>query len=151
MRKWLKRIFLLLALAFVVIQFFRIDKSIPEYNKSEDFIVTTNPPKEVEQLLLNACYDCHSYQTTYPWYAEIAPVSWMIQNHVIEGREHLNFSIWNDYSDKKKDHKLEECVEEIEKNKMPDEGYIKMHESANLRDGEKKLLINYFEELRANL
>ena len=96
-RKTLKRILIVLLIVFVLIQFFRIDKSHPKIRKYQDFISITKPPAEIENLLRNACYDCHSYETEYPWYAEVAPVSWWLDHHVEEGREHLNFSTWGKY------------------------------------------------------
>ena len=90
----IKKIGLFLLAALVVMQFFRIDKSAPEVVQGDDFIALMQPSEEVEALLKSACYDCHSNQTVYPWYANVAPVSWWLQHHVDEGREHLNFSVW---------------------------------------------------------
>lgn len=143
MKKWLKRIFIFLLIGFVVIQFVRIDKSFPEYEKSGDFIEMHQPSKEVAAILVNACYDCHSYETKYPWYAEIAPISWWVGGHIEEGREHLNFSVWDSYDVDKQAHKVEECIEEIEEDKMPDPNYIKMHAEAKLSEENKQALLNF--------
>jgi hypothetical protein len=150
MKKILKWTFYLLLIGFVIIQFIRIDKSVPEYDKSGDFITMYNPDQKVADMLHNACYDCHSYETVYPWYAEIAPVSWGIEDHVEEGREHLNFSVWSTYDAGKQDHKLEESIEEIQKNKMPDPNYIKMHATAELSESDKQILISFLQSLRTN-
>ena len=147
MKKWIKRILLLLLLAFVVIQFFRIDKSIPEFDPNGDFIAM-NPGNEKGAVLLkNACYDCHSYETKYPWYAEVAPVSWVVGDHIKDGRRHLNFSIWSSYEPGKQAHKLEESLEEMERGKMPDPGYVKMHDEANLSEEDKNLLMDYLRDI----
>lgn len=143
MKKWIKRIVLVLLALFVIAQFIRIDKTVPEYDKNGDFI-SLNPGHEKEATLLkNACYDCHSYETKYPWYAEIAPVSWLVGDHIEDGRKHLNFSIWSTYEPEKQAHKLDESLEEMEEGKMPDPGYVKMHAEANLSKEDKEALMNY--------
>jgi hypothetical protein len=140
----IRRILLGLFVVLIAIQFVRIDKTKPETKESEDFIVMTNPPVDVANLLKSACYDCHSHETNYPWYSNIAPFSFMIEHHIEEAREHLNFSTWATYDTRKAIHKLEECAEEIEKNKMPMESYIKMHEEANLTEAQKERLVIWF-------
>lgn len=84
-RKKLNRVLLVLLLVFVGIQFIRIDKSHPKIKKRQDFVAITNPPKDIEKLIRDACYDCHSYETKYPWYAEVAPFSGLLG--VISKRE----------------------------------------------------------------
>ncbi len=143
-RKTLKRIVLVLLLVFVVMQFIRIDKSHPKIVKRHDFIAITKPSKDVEKLLVNACYDCHSYKTEYPWYSNIAPVSWWLGHHVEEGREHLNFSEWGTYEKKRKNHKLEECAEETEEGKMPLDSYTWTHGDAKLSSEDRKKLSEWF-------
>jgi len=150
MKKVLKKIGLLIAAAIVIMQFFRIDKSVPEMNEMDDFISQTNPPEKVKVILKNACYDCHSYKTQYPWYSNIAPVSWWLKDHIDEGREHLNFSIWRRYDLKRKKHKLEECWEEVEHGEMPLENYLYTHEEALLTKEEKETLITWFKSLYAD-
>ena len=114
MNKWIKRILLGLAALLVIAQLIPVDRSIPDnIDGMQDFITMTKPRAELATLMVDACYDCHSYKTKYPWYAKVAPVKFWIQNHVVEGREHLNFSTWGSYEPKKADHKLEECVEEM--------------------------------------
>lgn len=147
----MKKILLILLIAFVGIQFIRIDKSTPEVNAADDFIAMTKPSEEVEQILRAACYDCHSYETKYPFYAEIAPISWWLGDHIEDGRKHLNFSIWGTYEAKRADHKLEECIEEVEKGKMPLSSYTITHGDAKLSDDQKELLYDFFKKERRAL
>lgn len=147
-RKWLKRIFIGGFIVFLLMQFIRIDKTIPEYKKADDFISMINPPENVKTILNNACYDCHSYETKYPWYAEIAPVSWMLKKHINEGREEMNFSVWGTYSSKKADHKLEEAAELVEEGEMPLSSYTLAHKEAKLSKEQKEILVNWFNSLR---
>lgn len=129
---------------FLVIQLIRIDKSTPAGNFSDDFIVSEATEENVAMLIKNACYDCHSHQTEYPWYAQVAPVSWWIKNHINEGRKHLNFSVWTTYNAKKQKHKLEECIEMMENNEMPLKSFTWTHPEAKLSDEQKALLVSYF-------
>ena len=147
----LKRIGFACIILFIVIQVFRINKTINPVNEQTDFMAVTQTNPEVATILKNACYDCHSNQPTYPWYTNVAPVSWWIKNHINEGSKHLNFSIWQTYTVKRKDHKLEECVEMIEEGEMPMNSYTWMHPEAKLTDAQKQLLIDWFKAEKAKL
>jgi cbb3-type cytochrome oxidase cytochrome c subunit len=147
----LKRIGIAFIVIFIVIQVFQINKTINPVNEQTDFIAVTQTNPEVATILKNACYDCHSNQPTYPWYTSVAPVSWWIKNHINEGSKHLNFSIWQTYTVKRKDHKLEECVEMIEEGEMPMNSYTWMHPEAKLTDAQKQLLIDWFKAEKAKL
>lgn len=147
----LKRIGIAFIVLFIVIQVFRINKTITPVNEQTDFMAVTQTNPEVAMILKNACYDCHSNQPTYPWYTSVAPVSWWIKNHINEGSKHLNFSIWQTYTVKRKDHKLEECVEMIEEGEMPMNSYTWMHPEAKLTDAQKQLLIDWFKAEKAKL
>ena len=144
----IKKIAIGFGVLLVGAQAFRIDKSVPEIENEKDFISVTMPSAEIEALLKKSCYDCHSNQTTYPWYTEIAPVSWWIKHHINEGREELNFSEWADYSERRKDHKLKECVEMVQENEMPMSSYTLLHHDAELTTKQKEDLIAWFNSLR---
>jgi len=135
-------------LLFLLIQSIQIDKTNEPINPSVEFISMTSANNETKNILKSACYDCHSNESHYPWYTNIAPVSWWIKHHINEGREHLNFSNWGAYSEKQKHHKLEECVEMIEEGEMPMTSYTWMHQEAKLTDDQKMLLINFFKGLQ---
>ena len=120
----------------------------PAVIDKNDFISLTEPTMEVEGILRNACYDCHSNETKFPWYAHVAPVSWWLSDHIQEGREELNFSDWGTYSEKRSDHKLEECIELVEEGEMPLNSYTWTHGNAVLSDTDKSTLIEFFKDLR---
>ena len=143
-----KKILIVVIVAFIVMQFFRIDMSAPQIDVAKDFITITNPSDEVKQLLKSTCYDCHSYETKYPWYSQVAPVSWWLKHHVNEGREELNFSEWGSYDAEKVDHKLEECAEEVEEAEMPLKPYTFTHSEAKLSQEQRETLEDFFIELR---
>lgn len=139
----IRKILIVLLVALVIIQFIPIDREVPASANSNDFIYMTNPPEEVVIILKQACYDCHSYQTKYPWYAKIAPVKFWLQDHIIEGREHLNFSEWGNYSDERRTHKLEELIEEVGEGEMPLDSYTWVHDEARLSQDQVNALVNW--------
>ena len=143
-----KKILYGLIIILIIIQFFRIDKTNPVVNSADDFIELTNPPKEIATILVSSCYDCHSNESTYPWYSNVAPVSWWVKHHINEAREELSFSKWSTYNTKKKDHKLEEMIEEVEEGEMPLKPYPLTHPEARLDANQKKELLNWFKKTR---
>lgn len=136
--------FLLLIIALVVMQFFRIDKTNPAVDASKDFINTVNPPAEIAGMIRAACYDCHSHESKYPWYTNIAPVSWWIKGHIDEGKKHLNFSEWTDYPADERSHNLKECAEVLEETRMPLTPYILLHSEARISKEQRKQLGDWF-------
>ena len=143
-----KKILAALAILFVVIQFFRIDKENPVYETSNDFLLVEQAPEGIQTIMKNACYDCHSNETVYPWYSNVAPVSWWLKDHVNEGREHLNFSEWATYDDDRREHKLEEFVEEVEEGEMPLDSYTWTHAEARLSDEDRQTLVDWINSKR---
>jgi hypothetical protein len=144
----LKNISIALIFILLMVQSIRIDKTVEPVNPATDFISLTSANTGVSELLKTACYDCHSNQPTYPWYTNIAPVSWWIKHHINEGSSHLNFSLWGTYSDKRKNHKLEECIEMIEEGEMPMTSYTLIHKEAKLTDAQKMQLVDFFKPLK---
>lgn len=105
----------------------------------------TNPPvisepswdsPETRQLVVRACYACHSNQTIWPWYSHVAPVSWLLQYDVDEGRQTMNFSEWE-----RKSLYAETVVNVIQSGEMPPFQYLIMHPEARLSQTEKELLL----------
>lgn len=106
----------------------------------------TNPPVisepkwdsiETKELFDKACANCHSNNTTYPWYSDIAPISWLVQSDVEEGRSKFNVSMWG----AQKKNKGDEAAEEVDHGDMPPWFYLPMHPEAKLTDEQTKQLI----------
>jgi len=131
-KKLLKKLALAVLLVLLLAQFFGPPKNDGDVASIEPFLVDTNPPEDVKAILKNNCFDCHSDYTRYPWYNNITPVNYWLNDHVIDGKKHFNASKWNEYSDKKKDHKLEELAEEVEEKEMPLPSYTWTHKEADL-------------------
>jgi len=147
----MKKVLIIIIVILIGIQFITIDKTNPSADMGKDFITLTSPPNKLGVILKSSCYDCHSNHTKYPWYSNVAPFSWIIKEHVNNGRKYLNFSIWSDYKEKKKDHKLEECIEIVKSGEMPMKGYVMFHEEAEITQDQKMALLNWFGELRDSL
>jgi len=146
--KILKKILVALLLILIVMQFFRPKKNQSDVVPATDFLAVTNPTPELQSLVKNACYDCHSNHTRYPWYSEVAPFSYIIAEHVKDGKKHLNFSEWDAYSMKKKAHKLEEFVEEVKEKHMPLDSYTWLHNDAKLSEEQITKLTNWVKDIR---
>lgn len=145
---WIKRFLALALITLVAIQFVRPERNTGGSESLKPFLAETKPSKQVEAILKTACYDCHSNQTHYPWYAEVAPVSFWLNDHIEEGRGHLNFASWDRYSTKRKDHKLEEVVEMVENGEMPLESYTFIHKEADLTPAETTALLDWAKAAR---
>ena len=132
---------------FIVMQVFRIDKTNPPIAENKDFVNIVNPTDEIATILKNACYDCHSNHSTYPWYTNIAPVSWWVKGHIKNGRRQVNFSEWGDYDEERRSHALRECIEVMADRRMPLKSYTWAHSEARLSDAQKQRLQDWFESL----
>jgi len=150
-KKIRNRTVLVILLVLVGIQFIRPSRKVPRVDPNSGFEALATPPAEAAQVIQTACYDCHSYQTRYPWYAGVAPVSWWIASHVSEGREHLNFSDWGKYTVRERIKLAEESAEEVQDGHMPERTYTWMHGGARLTAAQRTALVAYFEELRDDL
>ncbi len=136
----MKKLTLLTLLAFIGIQFIpimNVPANIP--TKADEEL---QAPQNIQAILKRSCYDCHSNHTTFPWYSNIAPVSWFTKHHVEEGREHMNFSTWEKYDDEKKLKYLDKIPKAI-KSKMPLPSYLLIHKDATLSEADKKALTTW--------
>ena len=149
--KILKKIAVLALIALLILQFFGPEKNESDIADLQPFLTETNPPASVQATLKVACFDCHSNNTWYPWYGNVEPISYWMADHVKEGKSELNFSEWNTYSVKRKDHKLEEVIEEIEKGHMPIDSYLWTHSDGKLTEAQIKEINDWVNTSRAVL
>jgi Haem-binding domain len=146
MKKWLKRVAIVLLLAFVVIQFWRPDRTNPPVDPSRTIQATMPVPPQVDAILQRSCNDCHSNNSVWPWYSNVAPMSWRVAEHIHEGREHLNFSEWASYPPNDAAHLLEEICEETEEGNMPLWDYLLAHPKAKLSNADVRTLCEWAEQ-----
>lgn len=146
--KILKRIFLLLFIVFVGIQFIPTKLNVSDEIYENDFMNVFQVADNISAKLKVSCYDCHSNNTEYPWYNKIQPVTWYLEDHINEGKSELNFNEFGNYSDRKQKSKLTSIIREIEADKMPLSSYVNMHKNARINKNEKKELLLFFEKIK---
>lgn len=131
----------------ILIQFIRPDKN-DSGNMEHDISVVNEIPTQVSEILKTSCNDCHSNKTQYPWYNQIAPVSWFLAQHVNEAKEHLNFSEWTTYNNKQKDHLIKDLKEVLKENEMPLESYVWIHKDAKMTKEQYQVMLNWVNTLK---
>ena len=148
MKKAIKIIVIVIAVGFLAIQLYRPAKVNPATNPAEEI---AGLPENVDKIFQKSCNDCHTNNTNWRWYSNIAPVSWKMVEHVEEGRKELNFSIWNTYEMKRKDHKLDEICEQVDTREMPLPSYLWVHWDLKLSDDEIKTVCDWTKSEREKL
>ena len=148
LKKILKRTFQILLLAFIVIQFFRPAKNKAEAVSNNDISKLYPVPEDVQTVLKTSCYDCHSNNTVYPWYAQVQPVAWWLNSHIQDGKKDLNFSEFASYRIRRQYKKLEEINELVKKNEMPLDSYLWIHKDSKLNEQQKLTLATWVQTVR---
>ena len=143
MKKKLKGIFAALAVAFLLLQLTNPARTNPPV--VHDMIASNQPPAEVAAMLRASCYDCHTHETTWPFYSRIAPSSWLVVGDVNEGRQHLNLSDWPQDPERAAK-KCERMSEAVEDGDMPPGKYTMIHVNARLTDAQKKQLTQWLDD-----
>jgi hypothetical protein len=143
----MKRQFQIALIAFFVltaaIQLIRPERFSAEEVSSDDISRFVDISGEVKTLLDGACNDCHSDNTVWPWYSNIAPISWLIAYDVEKGKERLNFSAWSDYSDMQKLSKFFLIDDLAASGEMPLLPYKIMHKAARLTEEQRKVISDW--------
>jgi len=147
----LKWVAIVLALAAVGIQFVRPARTNPTLEPSQTLEAHTQMTPEVAKIFERSCNDCHSNKTTWPWYTNVAPVSWWTIDHVNHGREHLNYSEWGKLPHRDQEKSLQEICDEVLDGKMPLPSYLPMHSEARLSEADKKVLCDWTEAERQRM
>ena len=143
-----RKILLGALLALIVIQFFPIDETNPKTDNSAKMESVEALSGDQLMLLKDACYDCHSNETSYPSYTRFQPVGWWTKGHVKGGRMKVNFSEWTSYDQKKRNHHLEESIEVLEESRMPLKSYTWLHPKSKINAEQKAELIALFKRLQ---
>ena len=143
MKKVLKIAVLVFGIAFVIIQFFQIDKTNPPIVQAETLESVVSVSPDVTIIFGKACNDCHTNKTIYPWYAYVQPAGWFLQSHIDEAKRNLNLSKFATYDANRREKKLEDMCEQVESAEMPLPSYTYIHRDAILTDSEKKALCDW--------
>lgn len=147
----LKKIVLVIGAAFVLAQLVRPDLTNPQEQQERTLYATVSVPQNVRGIFERSCTDCHSNRTTWPWYTNIAPVSWLLAHDVKDGRKELNISEWAQYDVKRADRKLKEICDQVQKGDMPMATYVPLHPKAKLTDADKQTLCSWTRAERERL
>jgi hypothetical protein len=149
MKRFFKILFYTILIAFLLLQFYpRPAKNVSASVNANDITFVHQVPSDVQEVLKKSCYDCHSNNTDYPWYARIQPVAMWLGGHIVDGKKELNFSEFGSYSLRRQYRKLEEIDSETEENHMPLSSYTFIHRSSKLGEAQKSLLANWVTALR---
>ena len=147
MNRVLKIILAIVLFIFIAIQFYQPALNVDKGQVyTTDFTQVYKMPVEVKAMLQTSCYDCHSNNTKYVWYDYIQPARAIVENHINNAKEDLNFNEWGNYSNRKQERLLNSIKEQIETKQMPLSSYTLMHKDAKLNDEQIKTLTNWLKE-----
>jgi hypothetical protein len=132
-----RKIMLVLLAVLVIIQFIHPKKNKPEGVQPNYIGNTFAIPADVKTILAKACYDCHSNNTRYPWYANLQPLHWWLEKHIKNGKKEINFDDYTNKSLRYQYHKMEEVIEQVKEGEMPLNSYTWIHKDAKLTTEEK--------------
>jgi hypothetical protein len=138
MKSTASKVITVFVVVFLAMQLIRFDKTNPVTDKSKELVASV----EIKNILKNSCYDCHSNETKWPWYANVAPVSWVVVDHVEDARKWVNFSEWGSYDEAKK-LKLRKLIYREVAQAMPLRMYTMAHPNATLKQADKEIIRNW--------
>lgn len=151
MKRLFKILLIVVVVAFVAMQFIRIDRTAEPIVQAETLQAAVEVPADITQILGRSCNDCHTNQTTYPWYANVQPAGWFLASHIEDGRRHLNFSKFNTYDAAKKSRKLDEVCDEVKAGSMPLPSYLWIHGDAVISQSDANALCDWAKKAEAQL
>lgn len=147
----IKKILLVLLIVFIAIQFVQPARNANGQVLPTDISKVASMPENVQSLLQEACYDCHSNHTRYPWYTYVQPVGWILAGHISDGKKELNFSDFGAYTNRRQQSKLKAIASQIKDGEMPLYSYTILHKKARLSKEEKSLIINWAQNAKDSL
>jgi hypothetical protein len=133
-------------IAFIGAQAFRPDRSNPPSAPGASLLAKA--PPEVGAILDRSCRDCHSNETRWPWYTNVSPTSWMVADHVHQGREHFNYSEWTSIDEDDQDKLLGGICTLAQRGRMPLPSYLLIHRDAKLSPADVQTLCGWSEKMR---
>lgn len=139
-------VLLLFLVVFIGAQAYRPDRSNPPSAPEASLVALATP--EVAAILDRSCRDCHSNQTRWPWYTSVSPTSWLVANHVHQGRETFNYSQWTSIDEDDQDQLLGGMCSLTQRERMPLPSYLLIHRGAKLSPADVKTLCAWSEKMR---
>ena len=132
-------------------QLYPVSQPEVSFDNPDDLLKNVDVPIDISAIFKSTCYDCHSNETNYPWYANIAPVKWLIYDDVIKAREELNFSEWNRLTKIDMAEKLDDISTEVLEEEMPLKIYPLLHPNAKLSKDDREAVSEWAEMLAEEL
>ena len=145
----MKKILLGILIIIILIQLIRPEKNISS-ESINDISIVMDVPENVQEIIKTSCADCHSNTTKYPWYSEVAPVSWYLASHVNDGKKHLNFSEWASYNKNQKEHIIKDLKKELKSKEMPLNSYLWIHKEAVVSPEQYKILLDWVQTIKVD-
>jgi hypothetical protein len=136
---------LIIITGLVIIQFFRPERNTGGTQSTDDIQQVLQVPDTLALVLENSCFDCHSNHTRYPWYSQIAPVSWYLASHIRLGRDQLNLSEFGRLEKSRKIGALSDICEMVEAGSMPLKSYLFIHRDARISEKEAEAICDWSE------
>ncbi|MFN2499353.1 MAG: heme-binding domain-containing protein [Pyrinomonadaceae bacterium] len=147
----LRWLVILLAVGFVILQFFRMPRTNPAIDSRQTIESHLQVSPQVAAMLDRSCNDCHSNKTRWPWYTNVAPVSWFVIGHVNDGRRDLNFSNWGSHDKDKQSRRLRDMCELVGDGAMPLSTYTPLHPGSKLSPEDKKMFCDWANSERTRI
>ena len=147
----LRWLVILSAAAFVIIQFIRPARTNPPVNPAQSIEANLQVSPQVAAIFDRSCKDCHSNKTVWPWYSNVAPVSWLVTDDVNQGRSAMNLSGWGSYDKDKQSHRLRDMCEQVSDGQMPLSIYTPLHHGSKLSADDVKTICDWVNGERARI
>ena len=148
MRRFAKRLAVATGFLLLAIQIVPVNHANSSVDPSRSLYASLPVPADVKAVFDRSCKNCHSNETSWPWYSYVAPVSWIVARDVHEGRRKMNFSEWGSYPAQRKEDKLEEICEQVTNGDMPDRKYAIFHRSAKPTPQEREAVCRWTDDSR---
>ena len=145
---WLKRLLLALGASLILAQLVRPSRNNPPIDPNLEIQASTAVDSAMTAILERSCNDCHSSRTVWPWYSQLAPVSWFLVYDVREGRGDLNLSEWGAYDAQRRNKLLTEICKEVTEGEMPGLPYSVLHPNAKLSAEDVRAICQWTESAR---
>ena len=147
----IKKILIFLLIALIAIQFFHPKSNKSTGDQPNSIAKVYAIPADVESILKKACNDCHSNNTRYPWYSNIQPVDWWLDNHIKDGKKEMNLDEYSNRSLRYRYNKMKQTIDLVKKGEMPLESYTWIHKDAKLTEEEKSKLTDWAGSIMASM
>jgi hypothetical protein len=145
---WIRRVGMATLILMIAAQFVPVNRTNPQVDPSQSIYEILPMPADVKTVFERSCKDCHSNETSWPWYSYVAPISWMVARDVHQARRAMNLSEWGSYSLNKKTDRLEEICEQLTNGDMPDRKYMLIHRQAGPTPKERDLVCQWTDDSR---